>query len=159
MYFLRVAAPWFVGLRGLFVLNRGIKHFVLYIWRVFYTLYQYETLFVMTIDEFVKCDLRVGTILAASAVEGSTKLLKLSVDLGEKTEDGVSAPRIILSGIAASYSPDQLVGKQVAVVANLEPRTIMGSSSHGMVLASKDESGVVKVVTIDGPVASGAAIT
>lgn len=113
----------------------------------------------MTIDEFIKCDLRVGTIVAASAVEGSTKLLELSVDLGEKTEDGVVAPRTILSGIAVSYAPEQLIGKQVAVIANLEPRTMMGKVSHGMVLASKDESGVVKVVTIDGPVAPGAAIT
>ena len=74
----------------------------------------------MTIDEFKNADLRVGEITAAERVEGSEKLLKLKVDLGEEEV------RQILSGIAKQYTPEDLVGKKVVIVANLDPRTMMG---------------------------------
>jgi methionyl-tRNA synthetase len=83
-------------------------------------------------DDFTKIDLRVGTILAAEKIKKSNKLLKLSVDLGEESH------RQIVAGIAKSYDPDQLIGKQVVVVANLKPAKLMGETSQGMVLAAND---------------------
>ena len=84
------------------------------------------------IDEFGRIELRVGTVLSAAAMPKAKKLLQLSVDLGEP------APRSIVAGIAETYAPDQIVGKQVIVVANLEPATIRGVSSQGMILAAGD---------------------
>ena len=106
----------------------------------------------MTIDEFQKMDLRVGTVLAAERVEGSEKLLKLSVDIGEPRSDlrpgaepipanAGSGTRQILSGIAKSYVPEDLVGKQVVIIANLEPRVMMGFEGQGMILAAHGENG------------------
>ena len=80
------------------------------------------------IDDFRKLDLRVGLILAAEPVPKSKKLLKLQVDLGFEK-------RTIVAGISQHYSPDEIVGKQVVVVANLKPATLMGVQSQGMVLA------------------------
>ena len=84
------------------------------------------------IDEFSRLELRVGTVLSAATVPKAKKLLHLSVDLGEPE------PRSIVAGIAEAYAPDQLVGKQVIVVANLEPATIRGVASQGMILAAGD---------------------
>ena len=84
------------------------------------------------IDDFGKIELRVGTVLSAAAVPKAKKLLHLSVDLGEP------APRSIVAGVAEAYAPDQLVGKQVIVVANLAPATIRGITSQGMILAAGD---------------------
>lgn len=84
----------------------------------------------INIEDFKKIDIAVGKILSAEKVPDTDKLLKLSVDLGEE------APRQIVSGIAA-YFPDcaVLVGKKCMFVANLEPRTIRGLESNGMILA------------------------
>jgi len=84
------------------------------------------------IDDFSKIELRVGKVLSAALVPKAKKLLHLSVDLGEP------APRSIVAGIAEAYAPDQLIGKQVIVVANLEPATIRGVASQGMILAAGD---------------------
>ena len=84
------------------------------------------------IDDFARIELRVGTVLSAAAVPKAKKLLQLSVDLGEP------GPRSIVAGIAETYAPDQIVGKQVIVVANLEPATIRGIASQGMLLAAGD---------------------
>lgn len=84
----------------------------------------------ITIDDFAKIEIKVGKILSAEPITGSDKLLKLSVDFKEET------PRQILSGIAKYFSDVQtLVGKKVAFVTNLEPRTMMGLESNGMILA------------------------
>jgi methionyl-tRNA synthetase len=91
-----------------------------------------EPLAPIKIDDFSKVELRVGTVLSAAAVPKAKKLLHLSIDLGEPT------PRSIVAGIAEAYAPDQIVGKQVIVVANLEPATIRGVSSQGMILAAGD---------------------
>ncbi len=85
------------------------------------------------IDDFQKIDLRVGTILEAEKVENSEKLLKLKVDFGKEVEN---SPRTILSGIAKYYAPEDLIGKQVVAIVNLEPRMMMGLESQGMLLAS-----------------------
>jgi methionyl-tRNA synthetase len=80
-------------------------------------------------DDFAKVEMRVGTVLNAEEIPGSDKLLKLTVDMGEEE------PRTILSGIKQWYKPVQLIGKQFAFVANLEPRKMMGMESQGMILA------------------------
>jgi methionyl-tRNA synthetase len=102
----------------------------------------------ITIGEFQKIDLRVGTVLSAAAVPKAKKLLQLSVDLGEP------APRSIVAGIAERYTPDQIVGKQVIVVANLEPATIRGVASQGMILAAGDPQ-ILGVSALDRDVPAG----
>ncbi|MEZ4405544.1 MAG: methionine--tRNA ligase [Polyangiales bacterium] len=87
-------------------------------------------------DDFAKVDLRLGKVLTAERVPKKDMLLKLSVDLGE------AAPRTIVAGIAQSYAPEALVGKQVVVVANLEPRAVGGIVSQGMLLACGPKDGL-----------------
>ena len=84
----------------------------------------------ITIDDFTKVDLRIAKILACEAVEGSTKLLRLSLDIGE------AKPRNVFAGIAAAYQPQELVGKLTVMVANLAPRKMKFGVSEGMVLAA-----------------------
>jgi len=84
----------------------------------------------VSIDQFFATQLRVGTVLAAEAIPKSKKLLKLSIDLGE------AEPRTLVAGIALAYQPEALVGRQVVVVANLQPAKLMGVTSQGMVLAA-----------------------
>ena len=88
-------------------------------------------------EDFQKIELRVAKILEASRVEGSDKLSKLKVSLGEAGE------RQIIAGIGKSYEPDFLIGKEIAIVANLEPRMLMGLESQGMILAAKGGSGPI----------------
>ncbi len=89
----------------------------------------------ITFDDFVKIDLRAGKILEAEKVAKADKLLKLSVDMGE------AAPRTIVSGIAEHFSPEEIVGKMVTVVANLAPRKMRGIESQGMILMAEDAGG------------------
>src|SRR5947208_13872499 len=89
-----------------------------------------ETTNLITIDQFFQAELKVATIIAAEPVPKSNKLLKLTADLGE------GSPRTIVAGIALAYKPEDLVGKQVVVVANLQPAKLMGVESNGMVLAA-----------------------
>ena len=100
------------------------------------------------IDDFARIELRVGTVLSAAPVPKAKKLLHLSVDLGEPE------PRSIVAGIAETYAADQLVGKQVIVVANLEPATIRGIRSQGMLLAA-GEAQVLGVSALDRNVPAG----
>lgn len=86
----------------------------------------------ITFEEFKKVDLRIGKIIVAENVEKSKKLLRLQVDIGEEE-------RQILSGIAEFYNPQDLIGREVVVVVNLEPRKIMGLESQGMLLAAGSE--------------------
>ena len=85
-------------------------------------------------DDFAKLDLRVGTIVAAEKVDKADKLLKLSIDLG-------SEQRTIVSGIALHFKPEEIIGRQVVVVANLAPRKMRGIESNGMILMAEDPSG------------------
>ncbi|MDE0261740.1 MAG: methionine--tRNA ligase [Bryobacterales bacterium] len=87
------------------------------------------------IGDFAKVDMRVGVVRAAERVKKSRKLLELSVDIGE------AEPRTILAGIAEKYGPDELVGRRIAVVANLKPRKMMGHLSQGMLIAATGEDG------------------
>ncbi len=89
----------------------------------------------ITIDDFAKIDLRVAKVLAAERVEGADKLLKLTVDAAEKE------PRTLVAGIAKYYTPEQLVGRKVVIVANLQPRKLRGIESNGMIVAASLEGG------------------
>lgn len=85
---------------------------------------------IVSFNDFTKLDIRVGTILSCSVVEGSEKLVNLKVDLGFEIGE-----RQIVAGISKWYECNELVGKQVLFVVNLEPRKIMGLESQGMLLA------------------------
>ncbi len=87
----------------------------------------------ITIDDFSKLELKTGKVLEAEAIEGSEKLIKMVVDLGEENT------RQILAGIKQWYEPESLVGKTFIFVANLEPRKMMGLESQGMMLAAEGE--------------------
>ena len=106
----------------------------------------------ITIDEFVKIDLRVGRVLSVERIEGSEKLLKLEVDLGEEGK------RQILAGIGKSYAVEDVVGKQVIVVANLESRNMMGYESEGMVLAAGENPSDLAFLMPERDVIPGARI-
>lgn len=90
----------------------------------------------LSIDDFMKVELRVGVVEEAEAVPKSKKLLKLKVNLGE-----AFGTRQILSGISQFFTPEQLVGKRIVVVANLAPATLMGLESQGMLLAVETKDG------------------
>ena len=89
----------------------------------------------ITIDDFIKVDLRVGLVKTAEKVKGADKLLHLSVDIGEPE------PRSIVAGIALAYQPEQLVNRKVVIVANLAPRKLRGLTSQGMIVAASLEGG------------------
>ncbi len=89
----------------------------------------------ISIDDFSKVDLRVGEVKSAEPVKGADKLLHLKVDIGE------SEPRTIVAGIALAYKPEELVGRKVVIVANLEPRKLRGIISQGMIVAASVEGG------------------
>lgn len=97
----------------------------------------------LTLEEFQKIDLRVAKIIEAQPVEGSDKLLKLTLDLGNET-------RQVFSGIRTSYPPEQLVGRLVVMVANLMPRKMRFGISEGMVLAAGNESGIYMIAPDTG---------
>ncbi|MEX1013658.1 MAG: methionine--tRNA ligase subunit beta [Candidatus Paceibacterota bacterium] len=104
----------------------------------------------ISFEDFKKVKMRAGTIESVEPVEGSEKLLKIVVDLGEEK-------RQVLSGIAKFYSAEELINKQVIVVVNLEPREMMGLESQGMILAANGETPVL-ISPID-KVNSGSEIT
>ena len=85
----------------------------------------------ISFDDFKKLDIRIGKIIAAEKVEGTDKLLKLKIDLGNEE-------RQLVAGIAEVYQPEELVGKQIPVLANLEPKKFKGLESQGMILAADD---------------------
>lgn len=103
-------------------------------------------------DDFMKLDLRVGTILEAEKVEKSNKLLKFLVDTGNDK-------RTILSGIAKHYSPEEMVGKQVTIVANLAPRKMMGTVSEGMILMAEDAEGNLRLIEPNAKVNPGSTVS
>jgi methionyl-tRNA synthetase len=103
----------------------------------------------ITIDEFKKVILRVAKILSAENIKKSDKLIKLKIDLG--TEQ-----RQILAGIAQSYKPEELIGKNVLIVSNLKPAKIFGQESQGMILATEtSEDGKLKIIEINDSVLPG----
>jgi methionyl-tRNA synthetase len=105
----------------------------------------------ITIDDFMKIDMRVAKVLAAEKVANSRKLMKLQIDVG--TEQ-----RTLVAGIAEAYEPEQLVGRTVGVVFNLKPAKLMGIESNGMILAASPDGGKPTLVAFDGEVPPGSRI-
>ncbi len=105
----------------------------------------------ITINDFMKVDLRIAEVLTCEKLEKSDKLLKFTLRVGEET-------RTVLSGIAAWYDPATLVGRRVVLVANLAPRVMRGVESQGMILSAEDEHGNVVLLTPEKLVAGGARV-
>ena len=110
----------------------------------------------VSIDEFFRCKLRVAKVLSCEAVKKSDKLLKFDLDLGKGEH------RTILSGIRKFYEPEQLLGKNLVIIANLPPRKMMGIESNGMILSAVEEkedgSEYLRVLTVDGDIAPGSEV-
>ena len=102
----------------------------------------------ITYDDFKKLDLRIGKIKEAELVAGSNNLVKLKVDIG-------SEERQIVAGIAQRYKPEDLIGKEIVIVANLAPRMIRGLESNGMLLAAGESAAEVVLLTADKEVNPG----
>ena len=100
----------------------------------------------ISLEEFSRIDLRVATVTHAEKIPKAKKLLKLEVDMGQK--------RTLVAGIAEKYSPEEMIGKQVIVVANLKPAKLMGVVSNGMVVAAVDDSGPI-LATVEKKAAPG----
>ena len=104
----------------------------------------------ISIDDFGKVDLKVAEVVAAERVEKSKRLLKLTVKVGEET-------RTLVAGVAEQYDPGTLVGRKLVIVANLQPATLMGIESNGMVLAAT-HGDTVSLLTVDKDVPSGSRV-
>ena len=102
----------------------------------------------LSIDEFMRLDLRVARVLTAERVPKSKKLLKLWIDLGAEQ-------RTLVAGIAEAYEPEALVGRTIVIVANLKPAKLMGIESNGMILAASSDDGQPMLLTVDGDAAPG----
>jgi methionyl-tRNA synthetase len=106
----------------------------------------------ISIEDFSKLDIRVGKVLSAERMEKSNKLLKLIVDTGNDQ-------RVVLSGIAQHYSAEEIVGKQVTLVANLAPRKMMGIESQGMILMAEDKDGKLRLIQPSEIVSPGSTVS
>ncbi|MBO5772020.1 MAG: methionine--tRNA ligase subunit beta, partial [Alistipes sp.] len=104
-----------------------------------------------TFDDFQKMDIRVSTIIAAEKVAKTKKLLRLTVDTGIDE-------RTIVSGIAEHFTPEELVGKQVLVLVNLQPRELKGILSQGMILMAEDATGALRLVQPSEAVKAGSIV-
>ena len=104
-----------------------------------------------TFEEFEKMDIRTATVLEAVKVPKTDKLLKLTIDTGIDT-------RTIVSGIAEYYTPEEMLGKQICILANLKPRTIRGIESHGMILMAKQGDGKMRFITPQEVLSNGATV-
>ena len=102
----------------------------------------------ITIDEFRRMDLRVGEIVAAERIAGAERLLKLAVDMGSES-------RTLVGGLGSGYRPEELIGLKVVVAANLQPATIRGVLSEGMLLGAACEGAVPALLTVNHPVPNG----
>lgn len=103
---------------------------------------------IISFEEFAKMDIRIGKVVEAEKVTGAKKLVKVLVDIGEEK------PRQVIAGIADYINPESLAGKNVVVLANLEPKKFMGLESRGMLLAA-DVNGKPVLLTVEEPVPPG----
>ena len=108
---------------------------------------------IATFDDFMKIKLIAAKVVACERVEKSEKLLKETLDVGG------GQTRTVCSGIAKHYSPEEMVGKTVVLVANLAPRKMAGILSEGMLLCAEDPDGSLRLLTVEGDVAPGSAIS
>jgi len=105
----------------------------------------------ITFEEFMDADIRVAEILEAEKIEGSNKLLKLKVDIGLEE-------RQLVAGIAKNFSAEDVIGRKILIVANLEPATIFGVKSEGMILAASDPEGKMVLSTVSSDIANGSQV-
>jgi len=106
----------------------------------------------ITFDHFKTMELRVAEIKAAEDIEGADKIYKLTIDMGEE--------RTIVAGIKQFYSKEELIGRKIVVLANIEPRTMRGITSHGMLLAaSTDDKSALTIVTLDKNIPNGSKVS
>ena len=106
----------------------------------------------IAIDQFAKIKLKTAKVLEAQKVPKADKLLQITLKVGEET-------RTVVSGIAAYYTPEALVGKTVILLSNLKPAKLRGIESQGMLLAAEDDSGTLRLLTVDGDINDGASIS
>ena len=107
----------------------------------------------VTFDDWTKLDLRAAEILEAEDISGADKLYKLKVDLGTET-------RVLVAGLKQHYTREELNGKRCVVFTNLEPKTLKGIESHGMIMAASNEDhSQVKLIQPDGAIALGAKVS
>jgi methionyl-tRNA synthetase len=106
----------------------------------------------VTYDDFAKLDLRVANVVACEKVEKADKLLKLTLEVGSET-------RTVVSGIALHFQPEEVVGKQVLLLANLAPRKMRGIESQGMILMAEDADGKLVFMSPSNAVASGSGVS
>ena len=104
----------------------------------------------ISIEDFAKVELKIGKVLEAKRVEGSNKLIVMKVDTGEE--------RQIVAGIGKAYLPEELVGKSIVVVMNLQPAKLMGVESQGMLLAASDADGRLSILTTDRDIREGSQV-
>lgn len=105
----------------------------------------------ISIKDFQKMDIRVGRVLKAERIPGTEKLIRLEVDIGEER------PRQLVAGVADYYTPEELLGKNIVVLANLEAKKIRGVVSNGMLLAA-DVNGRPYILTVDDEVPPGSPV-
>ena len=105
----------------------------------------------ISFDDFSKIDIRVAEVLEAEKIEGSNKLLKLQVDLGEEK-------RQLVAGVAKHYQAEDIVGKKILMLANLEPATIFGVESNGMILAASNDQGDLTLTTVEQAISNGSRV-
>jgi methionyl-tRNA synthetase len=105
----------------------------------------------IALDDFKKLDLRLARVVAAERVPKSDRLLKIQVEIGLEK-------RQVVAGIAQHYKPEDLVGKLIVVLANLQSAKLMGQESQGMLLAATDSTGKLAVVTVENDLESGSVI-
>ena len=106
----------------------------------------------VSIDDFAKIEMRIGTVVSCEAHPNADKLIVLNVDLGEEE------PRQLVAGLRKWYEPADLVGQQVVVLVNLEPAVLRGVESRGMLLAVSDDDGVA-ILTVNRPTKPGSKIS
>jgi methionine--tRNA ligase beta chain len=104
----------------------------------------------ITIEDFAKIELKIGEVLEAKRIEGSNKLIVMKVDTGEE--------RQLVAGIGKAYSPDELIGKKIVVVTNLQPARLMGVESHGMLLAASDDEGGLSIIIPERQIKKGSKV-
>lgn len=106
----------------------------------------------ITFDNFKGMDLRVAEIKTAEDIEGADKIYKLTIDMGEE--------RVVVAGIKQFYAKEELIGKKVVAVTNLEPKILRGVTSHGMILAaSTDDKSSLTLVTVDKDIPNGSKVS
>ncbi len=105
----------------------------------------------ISIEDFVKVELRTGKVIEAARIEGSNKLIVMKVDIGSEN-------RQIVAGIGKVYTPEELIGKTIVVVINLQPAKLMGIESQGMLLAASDDEGRLSILTTEREVKTGSKV-